>query len=34
MLSWVSICRNPLYDIVFESKHTSAGDAQKHFKLV
>ena len=32
--SWVSICRNPLYYIVFGSKHTSVGYAQKHFKLV
>ena len=34
MLSWVSIRRNPLYYVVFGSKHTSVGDAQKHFKLV
>ena len=34
MVSWVFIRRNPLYYIVFGSKRTSVGDAQKQFKLV
>ena len=34
MLSRVSIRRNPLYYIVFGSKHISVRDAQKQFKLV
>ena len=29
MLSWYSIRRNPLYYIVFGSKHISVSDAQK-----
>ena len=34
MLSKVLICRNPLYNIVFGSKHIAVSDAQKHFKQV
>ena len=34
MLSEVSICRNPLYYIVFENKHIGVWEAQKHFKQV
>ena len=34
MLSWVSICRNPLYYTVFGSKHISVSNAQKYFKWV
>ena len=34
MLSWVSSRKNPLYYLVFGSKHTSVGDAKKLFKLV
>ena len=34
MLNKISIYRNPLYCIVFRSKHTGLSNAQKHFKWV